>query len=82
MDHRKHYVAPAIAVEDVLEQTSLACMVTEPYPGKTEQNGIFATGLACGTRVNKGGVFIAGETAAQAICTIQAPKPSDLVVLS
>ena len=82
MDHRKDYVAPAIAVEDVLEQTSLACMVSEPYPGKSngETPAIFATGLPCSTLVNKGGVFIGDAAAAE--CTIQAPKPSQLVVLS
>jgi len=31
MDTRKDYVAPAIAAEDDLEQTSLACYATEPF---------------------------------------------------
>jgi hypothetical protein len=88
MDDRKDYVAPAIAAEDVLEQTSLACQVTEPYSGDNgvvdgawvAQVGIYATGLACTTNVNKGGVFIPGEVAGG--CSIMAPKPNNLVVLS
>ena len=78
MDHRKDYVAPAIAVEDVLEQTSLACQVTEPFP--TQPGAIFAPGLPCSTNVNKGGVFIVGKPGSD--CTIPAPAPTTLVVLS
>jgi hypothetical protein len=74
MDDRKDYVAPAIAAEDVLEQTSLSCMVTEPYTGA--KGAAFASGLDCTSNVAKGGVFIKSG------CTTQAPKPSELVVLS
>lgn len=50
MDTRKDYVAPAIAAEDNLEQTSLACNAT------TDQlNGTFGPG--CTTRVDKGGAW-------------------------
>jgi hypothetical protein len=54
MGHRKGYVAPAIAAEDVLEQTSLACQVTQfPF-----DNGSFAPRFeACAENVAKGGAF-------------------------
>ena len=74
MDDRKGYIAPAIAAEDVLEQTSLACMVTEPFPAQPD--AIYATGLECATNVNKGGAFAGGG------CTFKPPSPADLVVLS
>jgi hypothetical protein len=60
---RKEYAAPAIAWEDVLEQTSLACQATQPYP----MTGVcfagvsmpFASGapLECTFSVAKGGAF-------------------------
>ena len=37
MDARKEYVAPAIAAEDVLEQTSLACNLTAVVLGDPEE---------------------------------------------
>ena len=81
MDDRKDYVAPAIAAEDVLEQTSLACMVTEPFPvgndgARVAQDEAFATGLQCAVNVNKGGAF-AGTG-----CTFKPPSLLDAVVLS
>lgn len=33
MDARKDYVAPAVAAEDALEQTSLACTESQKLPG-------------------------------------------------
>jgi hypothetical protein len=55
MDHRKDYVAPTIAVEDVLEQTSLACNVSQF--DKMDQT-IIGPGAECRVNVAKGGAFI------------------------
>jgi len=54
MDLRRDYVAPTIAAEDVLEQTSLACQVTQfPF-----DEGNFAPRLeGCTENVTKGGAF-------------------------
>ena len=54
MDHRKDYVAPAIAAEDVLEQTSLACQVTQwPFDDNN-----FVPGFGqCTENVAKGGAY-------------------------
>ena len=81
MDDRKDYVAPAIAAEDVLEQTSLACQVSEPFPigndgVKAAQVEAFVPGLQCTVNVNKGGAF-AGTG-----CTFKPPSLLDAVVLS
>jgi hypothetical protein len=57
MDARENYVAPAIAAEDVLEQTSLACNVTQPL-----DNGSFVPGgggeVPCTHNPAKGGAFV------------------------
>ena len=56
MDLRKDYAAPAIAAEDVLEQTSLACNVTQPL-----DNGSFIPGgggeIPCDHNPAKGNSF-------------------------
>lgn len=67
MDARKDYVAPAIAWEDVLEQTSLACHATQPFPiqpvvGECFAGFIgpnFAEVFPCEINVEKGGAFAA-----------------------
>jgi hypothetical protein len=54
MDLRKDYVAPAIAAEDVLEQTSLACQVSE-WPFGVNS---FVPGFGpCTDNVAKGGAY-------------------------
>ncbi len=54
MDYRKDYVAPAIAAEDVLEQTSLACQVTQwPFEG----NSFVPEIGPCTVNVAKGGAY-------------------------
>jgi hypothetical protein len=53
MDDRKDYVAPAIAWEDVLEQTSLACTGSEP-----DQDTNYFGGGGCRTDVSKNGAYI------------------------
>ena len=54
MGHRKGYVAPAIAAEDVLEQTSLACQVSQwPF----EENGFMPGFGPCTENVTKGGAY-------------------------
>lgn len=80
MGDRKGYVAPAIAWEDVLEQTSLACNATQPFPinatcfaGVPQQ--IYAPGFECGTDVSKGGAFASNDS----VCNIPVREP---VVLS
>jgi hypothetical protein len=51
MDARKDYVAPAIAAEDDLEQTSLACTGTaEPQPPNYNA-------VTCQVDVSKGGAW-------------------------
>ena len=55
MDARKVYVAPTIAAEDVLEQTSLACNVTT-LPGNGDET-LIVTGKECETNIAKGGTF-------------------------
>jgi hypothetical protein len=76
MGDRKDYVAPAIAAEDVLEQTSLACQVTEPF-NPDGAGGAFAPGVGeCSTNVNKGGAFAGGG------CTFKPPNLQQVVVLS
>jgi hypothetical protein len=77
MDDRKDYAAPAIAAEDVLEQTSLACQVSEPFP-TTGQDTVFAPFLECATNVSKGGVFIDIEVG----CTSVVRDFKQAVVLS
>jgi hypothetical protein len=80
MDDRKDYVAPAIAWEDVLEQTSLACTATQPFPAMSTcfagvpQLPNYAPGFQCQTDVSKGGAF-SGDSA----CNIPVREP---VVLS
>ncbi len=61
MDTRKDYVAPAIAAEDTLEQTSLACNVTETGPGTLEET--------CDLNVAKGGAFYVE------LCTVVVETP-------
>jgi hypothetical protein len=77
MDDRKDYVAPAITAEDVLEQTSLACQVSEPFPA-TGPSTVFAPFLECATNVNKGGAFIKVELG----CASAVPNIKEAVVLS
>ena len=81
MDVRKDYVAPAIAAEDTLEQTSLACQASQPFP---EINmtcfagtilSVFAPDLDCVSDVSKGGAF--GPS-----CEVFVPFPPEVVVLS
>jgi hypothetical protein len=61
--NRKEYEAPAIAWEDVLEQTSLACQATQPFPEGNGGPGAaqipFAPDilLDCTFSVAKGGAF-------------------------
>ena len=53
MDTRKNYVAPAIAAEDTLEQTSLACnATTTDFTGDN-----FAPNYECRVDVTKNGAF-------------------------
>jgi hypothetical protein len=73
MDARKDYVAPAIAAEDTLEQTSLACGASQPWPGVPGET--FAQDIPCRIEVQKGGHF--GPS-----CTIFVPFPPEVVVLS
>ena len=80
MDARKDYVAPAIAAEDDLEQTSLACHATMPYPmiGATCFAGeIQPPNYAywCETDVSKGGAL-------DLECNVVLRSPKDIVVLS
>ena len=55
MDLRRDYVAPTIAVEDVLEQTSLACNVSQFEPNNKT---LIGPGAQCRVNVAKGGAFI------------------------
>ncbi len=54
MDLRKDYVAPTIAAEDVLEQTSLACNLSQFDPN--DKSLIGPNGM-CRVNVAKGGAF-------------------------
>jgi hypothetical protein len=54
VDQRQDYVAPAIAAEDVLEQTSLACQVTQfPF----DQGNFGPQFQGCAENVTKGGAY-------------------------
>ncbi len=55
MDLRRNYAAPTITVEDVLEQTSLACNVSQFEPNNKLLIG--PNGM-CRVNVAKGGAFI------------------------
>jgi hypothetical protein len=55
MDHRKDYVAPTIAAEDVLEQTSLACNLSQYDPN---DKTLIGPNEMCRVNVAKGGAFI------------------------
>ncbi|MDH4136497.1 MAG: hypothetical protein OEW09_07270 [Anaerolineae bacterium] len=85
MDARKEYVAPAIAAEDTLEQTSLACNATAGVPimGNIlsscfagQPTGNFTQ--ACGTDVAKGGAFVEQDP----YCSVYLDWPAGIVVLS
>ena len=77
MDTRKDYVAPAIAAEDNLEQTSLACTATEDWPGVTPgPGGTFAGPWPqCTVDVSKGGTM-------DLLCSVPLPDPGAVVALS
>jgi hypothetical protein len=77
MDSRQDYVAPAIAWEGGLEQTSLACNATLPW----EAEGPAFTGPAddkCVVDAAKGGSFVQGDR----FCDAYFQFPADVLVLS
>ena len=84
MERRREYVAPAIAWEDVLEQTSLACNATSPPPPLGPNAQCFAGeplqvfAQECVQDVTKGGSFAALET----YCEVHFDWPGGVVVLS
>ena len=83
MDSRQDYVAPAIAWEDVLEQTSLACNATLPPPPLGPNAQCFAGELpvftaACEVDGTKGGSFVELDP----VCRVHFEWPDDVVVLS
>lgn len=81
MDNRKMYVRPAVQSEDVLEQTSLACHATMPYPlmgqcfAGVQPLPNFAGVMGCLNDVSKGGAM-------DSRCDIVLASPKDIVVLS
>ncbi|UCC88830.1 MAG: hypothetical protein JSV81_05875 [Anaerolineales bacterium] len=85
MGDRKGYVAPVIAWEDVLEQTSLACNATQPFPinatcfAGEPQRLNYAPGLGCANDVSKGGAFALDDGGG---CDISVNLPGGVVVLS
>jgi hypothetical protein len=82
---RRTYVRPAVVTEDRVEQTSLACNATQPYPlaagiDEFPGAGAFAPGTSlngCTTNVAKGLNFANAN-----VCEIAVEGPSSVVVLS
>ena len=82
MERRREYVAPAVAWEDVLEQTSLACNATMPVPLPPAPQcfagdaGPFSP--ACEVDGTKGGSFVEDDL----FCRVHFDWPGGVVVLS